>query len=45
MGFPREHLLIIDKLWLEYSRNLFGFSVQKKIYQNLGETQDYQYET
>ncbi|MBF2008474.1 MAG: GUN4 domain-containing protein [Chlorogloeopsis fritschii C42_A2020_084] len=43
-NFPREDLLIIDKLWLEYSRNLFGFSVQKKIYQSLGGIQDYQYE-
>lgn len=43
-NFPREHLLIIDKLWREYSRNLFGFTVQKEIYRSLGGTQNYQHE-
>ncbi|BAY63783.1 serine/threonine protein kinase [Calothrix brevissima NIES-22] len=43
-NFPREHLLIIDKIWREYSRNLFGFTVQKEIYRSLGGTQNYQHE-
>ncbi|OUL37499.1 NC domain/GUN4 [Nostoc sp. T09] len=43
-NFPREHLLIIDKLWREYSGNLFGFTVQKEIYQTLGGNQNYQHE-
>lgn len=43
-NFPREHLLIIDQLWREYSRNLFGFTVQKEIYRSLGGTQSYQHE-
>lgn len=43
-NFPREDLLIIDKLWREHSRHLFGFSIQKKIYQSLGGKQDYQHD-
>ncbi|WP_264082474.1 GUN4 domain-containing protein [Nostoc sp. CENA543] len=43
-NFPRNHLLIIDKLWREYSRNLFGFSVQKEIYSTLGSSLNYQYD-
>jgi GUN4-like len=31
-NFPREELRIIDQLWLKYSQNRFGFSVQKKIW-------------
>jgi hypothetical protein len=30
--FPQEELRIIDQLWLKYSQNRFGFSVQKKIW-------------
>lgn len=30
--FPCEDLLIIDNLWLNYSKKKFGFSVQKDIY-------------
>ncbi|BAT51813.1 serine/threonine protein kinase [Nostoc sp. NIES-3756] len=43
-NFPREDLLIIDKLWREHSRNSFGFSVQKEIYRSLGGNQNYEYE-
>lgn len=43
-NFPREDLLIIDKLWREYSKNSFGFSVQKKIYRDLGGNQNYEYD-
>lgn len=43
-NFPREDLLIIDNLWRKYSQNLFGFSIQKKIYTSLGGNQNYQYD-
>lgn len=35
LNFPCTDLQTIDRLWLEYSRRRFGFSVQKRIYQNL----------
>jgi hypothetical protein len=31
-NFSQEELRIIDQLWLKYSQNRFGFSVQKKIW-------------
>ena len=31
-----SELQVIDRLWLNYSNNRFGFSVQTKIYQELG---------
>ena len=31
-----SELQVIDRLWLNYSNNRFGFSVQMKIYQELG---------
>ncbi|NES03580.1 MAG: GUN4 domain-containing protein [Okeania sp. SIO2F4] len=34
----------IDQLWLQYSNDQFGFSVQKEIYQNLGGTTEYNQE-
>ncbi len=36
---PCEDLWLIDKLWAKYSNNRFGFSVQKSIYEDVG--QDY----
>lgn len=37
-NFPQEELRIIDQLWLKYSQNRFGLSVQKKIWlENGGE--------
>lgn len=33
--FPCTDLKTIDQLWLESSRNRFGFTVQKRLYQNL----------
>ncbi|NES04829.1 MAG: hypothetical protein F6K22_19525 [Okeania sp. SIO2F4] len=39
--FPCEDLCIIDQLWVKYSDGKFGFSVQKKIYQSLGGTKEY----
>ena len=39
--FPCEDLRIIDRLWVKYSNGRFGFSVQKRIYQELGGTEKY----
>lgn len=39
--FPCEDLKIINQLWVHYSKGKFGFSVQKKIYQSLGGTREY----
>ncbi|WP_333433345.1 GUN4 domain-containing protein [Microcoleus sp. MON2_D5] len=39
--FPCEDLRTIDQLWVKYSNGLFGFSVQKRIYQSLGGTREY----
>jgi GUN4-like len=35
-NFPCEDLLTIDRLWVKYSNDKFGFSVQKKIYHDCG---------
>ncbi|WP_217358242.1 serine/threonine-protein kinase [Anabaena sp. UHCC 0187] len=40
-NFPCEDLCTIDQLWVKYSDGKFGFSVQKKIYQSLGGTREY----
>ncbi|OAB60880.1 hypothetical protein AY599_19190 [Leptolyngbya valderiana BDU 20041] len=40
-NFPCDDLRVIDRLWVEYSNGKFGFSVQKEIYQSLGETREY----
>lgn len=42
--FPCGDLGTIDQLWLKYSDGLFGFSVQKQIYESLGGTQEWDYE-
>jgi hypothetical protein len=34
--FPCEELLTLDKLWVDYSKGKFGFSVQKKIWIDCG---------
>ncbi|WP_377473372.1 MAG: GUN4 domain-containing protein [Microcoleus anatoxicus] len=39
--FPCEDLRTIDQLWVKYSNGHFGFSVQKRIYQSLGGTSEY----
>ena len=44
-NFPCEDLRIIDQLWLDYSGGKFGFSVQKGIYQSLGNTNQYNTDT
>lgn len=38
-NFPCKHLIKIDHLWVKYSENHFGFSVIKKIYDEVD--QDY----
>ncbi len=38
--FPCSVLRIIDRLWLTYSQDRFGFSVQLQIYQSVGGTLD-----
>lgn len=40
-NFPCEDLRAIDHLWVKYSNGRFGFSVQKRIYQSLGGTREY----
>ncbi|MFM6623546.1 MAG: GUN4 domain-containing protein [Dolichospermum sp.] len=40
-NFPCEDLRTIDQLWVKYSKGRFGFSVQKRIYQSLGGTREY----
>ena len=42
--FPCEDLRTIDRLWVKYSNCRFGFSVQKRIYQSLGGTREYDWE-
>ena len=34
--FPVSELRIIDKLWVQYSQGNFGFSIQKQIWQSVG---------
>ncbi len=38
--FPCEDLQTIDQLWVNYSHGHFGFSVQNRLYQILGETNE-----
>ncbi|NEQ75780.1 MAG: CHAT domain-containing protein [Okeania sp. SIO2C9] len=38
---PLSILREIDQLWVKYSHGKFGFSVQKKIYQSVGGTKEY----
>jgi serine/threonine protein kinase len=40
-NFPCEDLRTIDRLWVKYSNGHFGFSVQAKIYRDLGGTRYY----
>lgn len=41
LNFPCEDLLRIDRLWVKYSQGVFGFSVQKKIWQDCGSPTSY----
>ncbi|MEM6614813.1 MAG: GUN4 domain-containing protein, partial [Cyanobacteria bacterium P01_C01_bin.72] len=40
-NFPCEDLRTINKLWLVYSDDKFGLSIQKKIYESLGGAKEY----
>ena len=42
--FPSNDLRTIDRLWVKYSNGRFGFSVQKRIYQSLGGTKEFNQE-
>ena len=44
-NFPPEVLRIIDQLWLKYSHNRFGFSIQKKIWLDSGGKFDRNYDS
>ncbi len=43
-NFPCEDLRAIDQLWVKYSNGRFGFSVQKRIWQQVGGKVDYETE-
>ena len=43
-NFPCDDLRTIDQLWVKYSRGRFGFSVQKKIWLEVGGKVDYETE-
>jgi len=42
-NFSCPDLRAMDRLWVKYSDGRFGFSVQKRIYQSLGGTKEYNY--
>ena len=42
--FPSKTLNQIDQLWVDYSQGRFGFSIQKRIYENVKEQSDLDYE-
>ena len=42
-NFPCDELLAIDRLWVQYSNGLYGFSVQKEIYVECGGKLDFSY--
>ncbi|WP_310834465.1 GUN4 domain-containing protein [Aetokthonos hydrillicola] len=44
LNFPCTDLRTIDSLWVKYSNGRFGFSVQKKIYLDVGVADDKFYE-
>jgi hypothetical protein len=41
-NFSCPDLQAMDQLWVKYSNGRFGFSVQKRIYQSLGGTKEYE---
>ena len=42
-NFPCDELLAIDRLWVNHSDGLYGFSVQKQIYDECGGKLDFSY--
>ena len=43
-NFPPIDLRTIDSLWIKYSQNHFGFSVQRRVWKDLGAKDDWQTE-
>ncbi|MGK7950778.1 MAG: GUN4 domain-containing protein [Xenococcaceae cyanobacterium] len=43
--FPNQILKEIDQLWVDYSQGHFGFSIQKRIWENVGGNPNPDYET
>lgn len=41
LNFPYEALKMIDRLWVHYSKEKFGFSVQKRIWRECGSPTEY----
>jgi ligand-binding sensor domain-containing protein len=44
-NFPCDELLAIDRLWVKHSNGLYGFSVQKQIYEECGGKLDFTFPT
>ncbi len=44
-NFPNDTIKEIDRLWVEYSRGRFGFSIQKRVWESVGGSKDADYET
>ncbi|MGK7952882.1 MAG: GUN4 domain-containing protein [Xenococcaceae cyanobacterium] len=44
-NFPSEILNEIDQLWVNHSKGKFGFSIQKRIWEGVGENPNADYET
>ncbi len=42
-NYPCDELLAIDRLWVKHSDGLYGFSVQKQIYEECGGKLDFSY--
>ncbi|MCA6510241.1 MAG: GUN4 domain-containing protein [Pseudanabaena sp. M109S1SP2A07QC] len=42
-NFPCDELLAIDRLWVKHSNGLYGFSVQKQIYEECGGKLDFSF--
>lgn len=43
-NFPQLDLYTLDKLWEKYSQGRFGLRIQKQLWQNMGGTQDADYQ-
>ena len=44
-NIPCQDIFKLDSLWLTYSNNRFGFTVQKAMWEKLGGTREYSYST
>lgn len=43
-NFPLVDLRTVDQLWVKYSQNRFGFSIQRRVWKSLGSKTDWQAE-